>query len=98
MVRRNAHLAAQRIQLPDQMALPGAANGRIAGHIAYGIQVDSENNSFEPQPRRGQASLDPRVARANDSDLIASGKIGHSCSPCMILSYIILNFPAVGNR
>ena len=30
-------LAPQGINLPDQMALTGAAHGRIAGHVAHGI-------------------------------------------------------------
>ena len=31
---------AQGIQLPDQVALSGAADGRVAGHIAYGVQIE----------------------------------------------------------
>ena len=42
VVRRQPHFAAQGIQLPDQMALAGAANGGVAGHITHGIQIDCE--------------------------------------------------------
>ena len=37
-----AHLAAQCIDFVDQMTLARAANGRIAGHIAYRIQRQGE--------------------------------------------------------
>ena len=37
MVGSNAHLAAQSIDFPHQVALAGAADGGIAGHIAHGI-------------------------------------------------------------
>ena len=37
VVSGNAHFTAQGIDLPDQMALAGAADGGVAGHIAHGI-------------------------------------------------------------
>ena len=45
-VRRLSHLAAQRIQLPDQVALPRPADGGVAGHIAHGVQIDGKANGF----------------------------------------------------
>ena len=36
-VRRKAHLAAQSVDLPDDVALACAADGGIAGHIAHGV-------------------------------------------------------------
>ena len=32
-----AHLSAQGVQLPDQVTLPCAANGGVAGHISNGV-------------------------------------------------------------
>ena len=36
------HLAPQGVQLPHQVALPRAADGRVAGHVAHRVQVDGE--------------------------------------------------------
>ena len=48
-----AHFAAQRVQLPHQMALARAADGGVAGHIADGIQIDREHDRLQPHPRTG---------------------------------------------
>ena len=42
LVCRSGHLTAQGVQLPDQMALAGAADGGVAGHVAHGIHVDGK--------------------------------------------------------
>ena len=48
VIRGHAHLAAQGIQFPDQVSLAGAADGGIAGHIAYGIQIDGKEDGVQP--------------------------------------------------
>ena len=73
-VRGPAHFTAQGIQLPDQVALAGAADGRVAGHIAYGVQIDGENDGLQAHPRRRQGRLDTRVARADDGYIKFSGQ------------------------
>ena len=60
------HLTAQGVQLSDQMALAGAADGRVAGHVAHGVQVDGENNGLQTHPGRCQGRLDACVPRAYD--------------------------------
>ena len=40
----NSPRHSEGIQLPDQMALAGTADGGIAGHIAHGIQIDGEED------------------------------------------------------
>ena len=77
VVRCQAHFAAQGIQLPDQVALAGAADGGVAGHIAYGIQVDGEENGLEAQPGGGQGGLNAGVARSNDGHVAIFHEIGH---------------------
>ena len=37
MVGRRPHLAPQRVQLPHQVPLSGAADGGVAGHISHGV-------------------------------------------------------------
>ena len=63
-VRRPGHLAAQCVQLPDQVALAGAADGGVDGLHAH--------------PGRRQGSLDARVSRADDGHIIvAAVKLSH---------------------
>ena len=61
-----AHLAAQGIQLPDQVALAGAADGRVAGHIAHSVQVDGENNGLQAHPGRCQGRFNACVTCTYD--------------------------------
>lgn len=42
-IRIQAHGAAQSIYFPDNMPLGKAADGRIAGHLADGVQVMGKN-------------------------------------------------------
>ena len=75
VIGSHAHLATQGVQLPDQVALAGAADGGIAGHIAHGVQIDGKKNGVQPQPGGSQRRLDPRMARADN---------GYITLPCVI--------------
>ena len=70
LVRRAAHQAAQRVQLPHQMALGGAADGGVAGHIADKIQADGKHRGARPQHGGGVGGLNARVARAHHNYVI----------------------------
>ena len=72
------HFAPQSVQLPDQVALAGAADGGVAGHIAHGVQVDGEEKGVQPQPGGGQGSLNAGVARTDDGHVAFVNKIGHA--------------------
>ena len=85
-VRGLPHLAPQGVQLPDQMPLPGAADGGVAGHVAHGIQVDGKDRRLAAQARGGQGRLDPGVARADNGHVIASG---------VEFSHVALSFSSV---
>ena len=52
-VRRFAHLAAERVQLPDKMPFAGAADGGVARHIPDAVEIHCEANGGKPEPRRG---------------------------------------------
>ena len=79
LVRRSGHLAAQGVQLPDQMALPRAADGRVAGHVAHAVQIHGKAHRVKAQARRGQGGLDPGVARADDGNIAFSRIIFIQC-------------------
>ena len=66
-----AHFTAQGVQLPDQMALAGAADGGIAGHIAHGVQIDGKNHRPKAQPGGGQTRFDAGVTGADDGDIVS---------------------------
>ena len=65
MVGGIAHFAPQCVQFPDQVALAGAADGGIAGHIAHSVQIDGKYRRFAAQPGAGQARFDASVAGAD---------------------------------
>ena len=69
-IRRLAHLAAQRINLPRQMPLRQSADGRVARHLPDGVQVDGQQQRLRAHARRRQRRLHPRVARADDDDIV----------------------------
>ena len=77
LVGRTAHLAPQGVQLPHQVALARAADGRVAGHIAHRVQVDGEADGAHAHTGGGQGRLDARVAGADDGDIEFSGGIRH---------------------
>jgi hypothetical protein len=74
LVCRLGHLAAQRVQLPDKVALARATDGGIAGHIAHRIQIDGEHDGFHAQPGGGQRRLDAGMACAHYGDIKLSGE------------------------
>ena len=75
------HFAPQGVQLPDQVALAGAADGGVAGHVAHGVQVDGQAHGVQPQPGGGQRGLNARVPCTDDGDVTASGVITHDEIP-----------------
>ena len=81
MVRSQTHLAAQGIQFPDQMALAGAADGRITGHIAHGIQIDGKEDGVHTKPGGRQGGFDARMACADDGNITGSSVVIHTIPP-----------------
>jgi hypothetical protein len=67
-----AHLAAEGIDLLDQLALGQAADGGIAGHQGYGVQVDIEQQRFTAHARCGQSRFTARMAAADDDHIVIS--------------------------
>ena len=45
-IRRPGHLSAQCIDLSNEVSLGRAADGRIARHIAYSVQIDRKTRGF----------------------------------------------------
>ena len=64
------HLAAQGVQFPDQVALGGAADGGVAGHVGDGVQGDGEEDDGAAQAGGGKGGLDAGVAGADDGDIV----------------------------
>ena len=75
------HFAPQGVQLPDQVALAGAADGGVAGHVAHGVQIDGKDDGFQPQASGGQSRLNAGVSGADDGNIKLSGRksFHHSC-------------------
>ena len=71
-VCRQTHHAAQRVHLPHQRALGGAADAGVAGHIADGVQTHGKDSRFCAQYSSCVGGFDARMAGADDDDIIIS--------------------------
>ena len=74
-VSRFAHLAAEGVNLPHEMAFGRAADRGIARHIADPVKVDCKNRS---EPSRSERRFNAGVTGADDSDIVVFCKIFHS--------------------
>ena len=84
LVRRLGHFTAQSVQLPHQVALACAANGRVAGHIPHRVQADGQTHGPHAHPRRRQRRLDAGVPRAYHRHVErAAEKLSHAGSPTL---------------
>ena len=72
LVGGHAHLSAHGIQLPHQMALAGASDGRIAGHVAHTVQIHGKAYRVQAHPCGGKSRLDAGVSGADDGDITLS--------------------------
>ena len=63
------HLAAQGVDLPDDLPFGQAADGGVAGHAAGGGGIEGEDQDVEAQPRGGEGGLDAGVPGADDEDV-----------------------------
>ena len=81
-VGRHPHLAAERVDLPHQVPLGGAADAGIAGHIAHRVEIDGEHGGFAPQPRGGERRLDAGVSRPDDRHFIIGCQKFHAVASC----------------
>ena len=66
------------IDFTDHVPLGQTTNGRIAGHLADGVEVLSEDGDLRTHPCRGKSSLNPGVAGADDDDVVGLGKSEHT--------------------
>ena len=74
LVGRQAHLAAEGVDLADQVALADTADGRVAGHLADVIEVEREHQRARAHPGRGERGFDSGVAGADDDDVVVHGE------------------------
>ena len=85
IVGSEAHLAAHGVQFANEMALAGAADGRVAGHHADAVQVQREQGRLKAHPRGGQGRLAAAVARA---DHHAVESLPHKGPGCPFIAHV----------
>ena len=71
------HLSAERIEFTHQMPFAGAADGRVAGHIADGIQIDGKNNGAKTEPCGSQRRFNSGMTGADHGNIKFSCEISH---------------------
>ena len=65
-----AHDAVQGIDLAHQLSLGQAADGRVAGHLADGLDAVGQQQGAGAQPRRRGGGFAAGVAAADDDDVV----------------------------
>ena len=65
-----AHLAAQRIDLPDDMSLGASADIGIAGHERNTLHTDGKHDCLKPQSGTGQRGLAAGMTGAYHDNII----------------------------
>ena len=68
-VGRRRHRAAERIDLLDQVALPDAADRRVARHLAERLDAVREQQRRAAHSCRGERGLGPGMAATDDDDV-----------------------------
>ena len=86
LVGRTAHLAAQRVDLVDEMSLGGTADGGIAGHIGDGVEGHGEKHGIHAEPGRGEGGLHTGVTGTDDRHARGRGKFVH-----IVHSYLLID-------
>jgi hypothetical protein len=74
-VNRSTHLAAEGVDLFDQMALANTANRGVTRHLADVVKIEGEHQGITAHTRGCQAGFDTGVPRANDD---------HIVDPCLV--------------
>jgi hypothetical protein len=69
-VDRPAHLAAQRVDLPHQVALGEPADRGIARHARHGARIEGDEGGLAPHARRGQRRFAAGMPRPDDHDVV----------------------------
>src|SRR5260370_11404714 len=77
-----AHLAAEGIDLADNLSLGDAADGRVAAHLRDGVGAHRQERGAQPHPGGGQRRLDAGMPGADDDHVEIEGERIHG--PCII--------------
>ncbi len=70
LVSRQAHLAAQRVDLPYQMPLADPADRRITRHLPDMVEIEREHQRARTHPRRRERRFDSGMAGADNNDIV----------------------------
>jgi hypothetical protein len=63
----------KRVNLARQMTFGQTADGRVAGHLADGVGIDGQQQSFAPMRAAAKRSLDAGMTRADHDHIILFG-------------------------
>ena len=74
------HRTAERVDLLDEMPLADPAYGRVAAHLAQGLDVVREQQRLPPHARGRQRGLGARVAAADHDDVESLAEAHHAGS------------------
>src|SRR2546430_2477849 len=75
-VSRPGHGAAQRVDLAHQVSLADAADGRIATHLAQGLDALSQQQRARSHACGGEGRLGAGMTAADDDDVVGEWLLG----------------------
>ncbi len=74
-VGHDAHHAAEGVNLADELAFRQPADGRVAGHLGDGVEVDRQEQRLRAQASGGVGRLAARMARADHNHVENTGSL-----------------------
>ena len=72
-----AHLAAQGVDLADDLPLGDAADGRVAAHLGDGVGVHGQEHSAQAHAGGRQGGLDAGMAGPDDDHIEIVSQFTH---------------------
>ena len=72
LVRVYAHLSAERVDFAHYLSFRRAADGRIARHKGYAVEIERQHNRFNSRPCERERGFATRVPRAYHYGVVIS--------------------------
>ena len=76
-----SHDAVKGVNFAHQLAFPKTADGRVAGHLANGLETMGQKQRLSAAPSRSRGRFRTGVAATNDNYIVVnhSQKLGAGC-------------------
>jgi len=73
----SGHFAAESVNFADEVSLGQSSDGRVAGHLRYGIEVNGEEEGGHPHSGGGEGCFARGMAAADNDDIVLFRIVKH---------------------